>query len=425
MPDPAIRDFFKNKKENWIKINIKNIEDENTKQHIILQADDKFNLNHWLPDAARRAGQIKISTHPCTFSHPSANKHKDKKAKTTAVIANRSQKNDGYLRTGNIESSADALGNAAVLDVYAFLNLKMEDGRLLIEHIESETDIAKELLTVPTDTYENLKNGFLAMIMNEESEQITSSKIKQVYFPIDSKKYHLLSILSNSGIIFELKEKIDNLRFSEEQKDKRDKRRKNEYCEKGYKEIYDIVTIGYGGANPQNISVFNTSHNGKARLLLSVPPSLNKREVQFPRRNFFSESIRYYHIKESLEKLHGIFKPGIDSVIPRRNLESGRDKRIEEIIDQIILRLTAIRAVSSEQYYEKTSELPVHQKIWLLAENYNTREEQEEWLKKLCTEISHWILTAYRKTIRNPINLGSAEHQYIEKFVEINKETLR
>ena len=75
MPDPAIMEFFETRKENWLKNELKNVDDENQRQQIILQADDKFNPNHWIPNAARRAWQIKLSTHPCTFSHPSARKN--------------------------------------------------------------------------------------------------------------------------------------------------------------------------------------------------------------------------------------------------------------------------------------------------------------------------------------------------------------
>jgi len=263
------------------------------------------------------------------------------------------------------------------------------------------------------------------MIRNEGDETITSSKIKQVYFPIDSDKYHLLSILTNSGIVYELRERIDTLRFSEEQKEMKQKKRNNEYSEKDYIEIINTLTIGYGGTKPQNISVLNNNHGGKAKMFLSVPPVLNKREIRFPKRSFFFESIRYYHVKEALQRLHAIFKSGVDSVIPRKNLESGRDNRIEEILDMIILRMSAIRSVSSEQYYEKTSELAEHQKIWLLEENNKKRQETDEWLIKICNDISKWIVDAYKKTVKNPVILGAAEIHYIEEIVTKNKEALR
>ena len=160
-------------------------------------------------------------------------------------------------------------------------------------------------------------------------------------------------------------------------------------------------------------------------MLLSVPPVLARREIRFPRINFFRESIRYFHIREPLERLHGIFKTGLDSVIPRKNIESGRDNRIEEILDTIILRMAVLRSISSEQYYEKSSNLPEHQKIWLLDSNKNKRDESDEWLNTLSNEISRWIGEAYKRQIKNPVILGTAEANYIEEIIKKNKEALR
>lgn len=169
----------------------------------------------------------------------------------------------------------------------------------------------------------------------------------------------------------------------------------------------------------------NNQYGGKAPLLLSIPPHLEKRDIRFPTKDFFQNSIRYYHIKEPLQKLHGIFKTGLESEIPRKNLKSGRDHRIEEILDQIIIRMTALRSVSTEQFFEKTSRLKEYQKIWLLDENKKTREEQEDWLNTLCIDIAYWILDAYKKVIKKPEPLGQAELNYIKKLIESNKEAFR
>ena len=49
-------------------------------------------------------------------------------------------------------------------------------------------------------------------------QHITSSKIKQVYFPIGNNTYHQLSILTPSEIMFELYDRTDEMRFNEERK---------------------------------------------------------------------------------------------------------------------------------------------------------------------------------------------------------------
>ncbi|MBK2124879.1 type I-F CRISPR-associated protein Csy1, partial [Fangia hongkongensis] len=255
--------FFTEKKEAWLKKNLKASMTDNEMAVLKSECEHTFSLNVWLPSAAKRAGQISIATHPCTFSHPSARKNKN--GYVTSIIANIEQANDGFLKTGNVSVMSDALGNAAALDVYKFLSLVMEDGRSLLSHIQQDSKLAKELLNLDAANYEELKSGFLTMIASS-TENITSSKIKQVYFPVGD-DYHQLSLLTNSGIVYELRNRLDSLRFSDSVKELRAKKYNNEYSEQGYSEIYNLTTIGYGGTKPQNISVLNNQHGGKAHLL--------------------------------------------------------------------------------------------------------------------------------------------------------------
>ena len=186
----------------------------------------------------------------------------------------------------------DALGNAAALDVYKFLNIKLKDNLTIIQHITGDTDQAKEILSSSTVTYEELKEGFLKMVVPSEENFITSSKIKQVFFPVDN-GYHQLSILTNSGIVFELRKRLDNMRFGDDIKVIRDLKKENKFCEHGYREIRKLTTIGYGGTKPQNISVLNNQNGGKAHLLLSIPPKIKVRDTRFPLKNVFDESLNW------------------------------------------------------------------------------------------------------------------------------------
>ncbi|HAR34124.1 MAG TPA: type I-F CRISPR-associated protein Csy1 [Desulfobacter sp.] len=421
MLDPAIQIFFQKRKDDWLKNKIKTSMTEEEIELCKEECSEKFSLENWLPNAAKRAGQISISSHPCTFSHPSARKNKN--GYVNPIIATATRLPDGYLRTGNVDVEYDALGNAAALDVYKFLMLSMEDGKTLLQHIETDSEVAKKLLTIGTETYETLKQGFTAMVCSD-TKSITSSKIKQVYFPVNE-GYHLLSLLSNSGLIFNLRSQLNYLRFSDEQKERRKKKHGGEFIEHGFSEIYQLTTIGYGGTKPQNISVLNNQYGGKANLLLSIPPHMDKRKIHFPRKNFFANSVRYHDIREPLKKLHGIFKTGLDSEIPRRNLESGREHRIEEIIDIIIEKSAAVRSVAKVQYRGKSSELPEHQKIWLCHGFEPSRKEQDEWLDALCAEFAKWIVNAYKKVIKKPVMIGPVERDYIKTFINLNREVLR
>lgn len=418
MLEPEISGFFKDRKEAWLKKKVKASMDVQEVKLLEFECEKQFSLEEWLPNAAKRAGQISIATHPCTFSHPSARKNKN--GYVTSVIAQAVYSPDGFLRSGNVVVETDALGNAAALDVYKFLTLEMGDGRQLLSHIKLDTELAVKLLNVNSSSYKKLKDGFLAMV-ESVGENVTSSKIKQVYFPV-KEGYHQLSLLTNSGMIYKLRKRIDENRFSDEIKVKRDLKRKNEFSEQGFAELYDLTTIGYGGTKPQNISVLNNQNGGKAHLLRSLPPAIKPRDTHFPKINFFTESLRYFDCRDVFQALHKILKTDYNNI----DIREGRDYRLQEIVDRIVDKMWAVRFVSSEQYYAESSQLKNHQKIWLCHDFEEEREEADQWLEKLSKEISSWIIRSYEKTMgKQSIKFGEAERLKIVEIVTQNKEAFR
>jgi CRISPR-associated protein Csy1 len=387
--------------------------------------ETKLSMEDWLPKAARIAGSRAFATHPSKFSHPDTGvgiKNKKNQTYVTPVTHCAKKTNDGFLRSGNVKSEEfnETVGDAAALKVDSFLKLRMADGNILLDHIRSETDLARRLLNIQSETYDSLRKGFLAII-NPVSVNATSSKIKQVYFPVP-KGYHLISLLSNSGIIYELKRRINIIRFKDEVKELREIKRKNEYSEKGFIELYNLTTIGYGGTKPQNISALNKDNGGKAHLLMSMPPTLKKLNTRFPRQNFFKESLRDYEYREIFNALHKLFKTDYNN----HRIREGRDYRIQSLVDLIIDRMWAVRAVCNEQYKSESSKLKPHQKFWLCDEFIQEREIENEWLDTLCKEIAVWIIRRYEKLMgKNAYKLGEAERIHFYEIILENKEALR
>ena len=417
MRQEVIDDFFSKRKEDWLKKKLKASMNEDEIFELKLECEKSFSLEEWLPSAAKRAGQISMSTHPCTFSHPSARKNKN--GYVTPVMAGSKQCNDGYLRSGNVDVDTDALGNAAALDVYKFLNLIMSDGLSLIEHIQNDTQISKGLLSIKTASYKTLKDGFMEMV-NSSNETVTSSKIKQVYFPINDSEYHLLSILTNSGAVYYMRHAIDDLRFGEKTKVLRELKKENKPSDESFMEIYDLTTIGYGGTKPQNISVLNNQNGGKAHLLMSMPPVIKKRDVRFPKRNFFSESIRAWELREVFMALEKIFKTDYNN----KKIREGREYRYEQIIDMIILKMYKVREAAEEQYFEKNSQLKIDQKIWLL--DGIKRFEEDVWLETLQKEIVSWFVRSFEEIVGKKIIVyGKREKENFAEVLARYKEVLR
>jgi CRISPR-associated protein Csy1 len=397
----------------------------------------KVHLKTWLKESAEKVRQMNLSTHPCTFVHPSAKKNlvsisqKNAKGKikitrkeigTTPINARSSYSNDGFLRSGNVENvEVDALGNAAVLGYYGFLNVILSDGKTILWHIDNETPEAKNLLAnVDNIEYESLRNGLLA-VKNYEGALSTSSKLKQVYFPVNG-DYHLLSVLMPSGIMFEMRKRIHQMKFSEEAKALKETRKNNEYSEVSFREIANLTVIGFGGTKPQNISVLNNANGGKAYYLPSLPPALSDYKLKLPRKNFFAEVLWPGFYKEDLSALHKLFKADINNI----NIRQGRDNRILNIFDDIVKKIWAIR--SSEIGWctkERCVDLPVYQKI-ILDDLYRpTRAESEAELSEFLTDIARWIIIAYQKVAgTDAIKLSDDELIYIKKLIESQIEVL-
>jgi CRISPR-associated protein Csy1 len=426
LTDKAITEFFDGRKTDWLKKNLNASMTDAEVQEKEAECAAVFDLKNWLPNAANRAGQIAISTHPCTFSHPSSRKNKN--GYVSSIIASSEQNNDGFLRTGNVGVPADALGNAAALDVYKFLTLEMADGKNLIQHLEQDSVLAINLFTTTINdensNYQVLKQGFLAMTTASE-ENITSAKIKQIYFPImngsNEADYHQLSILTASGIVFDLRKRLDVIRFGDDVKEARQKRKDNLEHE-DYKEIYNLTTIGYGGTKPQNISVLNNQNGGKAHLLLSLPPSLKSRDIHFPYVDFFTQVVRYSHCKNQFQSLHKLYSKKENNM----QVSVNRDDYYRSIIDYIIDKMWQVRAVASEQYHEKTNQLPSVQKIWLCTHQEAMRDMTDDWLAAICDSVTQFLFHGYEKTLGNKaIKFSDVERKQIKKIVMQNKEALR
>lgn len=428
MPDPAITAFLEGRKTDWLEKGLKKTSNQDEIQSLREEATRRFSKKVWLTDAAKRASQRAFSTHPGKFSHPStgiSDKNRKNNTYVTPVIHSATRASDGYLRSGNVEALLDSLGNAAALDVDSFLSLQMEDKQSLLEHIQQDTYIAKELLTIEGENYQSLKDGFLAMA-GETREPTTSTLIKQVFFPVEA-GYHQLSLLTNSGMVYELKRRLDVIRFSDETKEAREKKKQNAFSDNGFDEIYQLITIGYGGTKPQNISVLNNRNAGKAYLLSSVPPALAPRNIRPPKTDFFRETLYFKKCANALEGLHRIFTTGINSEIPRKNLLKGRDKRVDEILTYILEQVWQVRSLSTQLNESHTSNLGSAQKIWLLdlPDYQDKRYKETDWLSSIVEDITGWILNSYKKQLgKEAVLLDQAERDWLHELIENHREAL-
>lgn len=394
-----IADFFADRKAAWLKAKLKPSLTDEEQTQFQQEANEKFTLANWLPDAAKRAAQLTMASHPSKFSHPSA--------KTSPIIANNRQANDGYLRSGNVDYELDVFGNAAAMDVYKFLALVMDDGKTVLDHLEEDSAVIKGLFSLPTASYENLKQGLISIKQLDDSNK-TDHLVKQVYFPVDG-SYHLLSLLTPSGLLTQVKSRIDSIRFSEETKQAKEYRKKNEHHVTGYDDLFDLTITAYGGTQPQNVSVLNSKNAGRAYLLASTPPKLKQRQIRLPSQNFFRNSLQTRRFKDAFEPLDKLIRTDVNNV----HIRDGIKNSLKYLIDQVLQRAFVVRAYgegwSDGDYYQS---LPLSQRIWLDDANLAQRESQDDWLQEIVDGFANWILDSY-------------EYLFKDSYVKLSDHELR
>ena len=414
MLDSAIQVFLDERKGQWLKKKIKGKTTDEEKMEFEQQASRDFSLSTWLPKAAKRAKQLSLVTHPGKFSHPSA--------KTTSIIVSAQRVSDGFLRSGNVDADLDVLGNAAALDVYKFLSLKMGDGKTILIHLEEKSVFIKEQLSVPTVSFLEIEQGLLAIKQDTDASVKTSGRVKQVYFPVTGTGYHLLSILTPSSFLFKLKGRINNMRFSEEAKEVREAKKNDKYHQKYLSEIYGISVIGYGGANAQNISMLNSQNVGTSYLLSSMPPELTTRTIHPPNTNFFTQSLWQKAFLDDFQRFHNQLISDTKNVHVRRKIVRSIKSIIYQVADRVwMLRYLEAGWSDSENY----KRLPQYQKLWVDQQYAESREEDMEWFGTVKKELSLWFFDTYRDLLGDrAISLGDDQLPHIKKMIDECEEAL-
>ncbi len=412
MLDKNITSYLQERKTLWLKSREKNKTEEEIHQ-LHTQANEEFSLNQWLPKAAKRAKQLFIVSHPAKFSHSSA--------KTSSIIANPKPDSDGLLRSGNAKAPLDVFGNAAALDVYKFLNITFDDNKSILQHLEKNSDFIQRQLKTSED-YDEIRQNLLKIKSDDFDVEFTSSLVKQVYFPVE-KGYHLLSLLTPSGLLSEFKKRINGINRSEENKLAREAKKKNEKSEHQIKNIYNITKIGFGGTQPQNISSLNSQMYGESYLLPSMPPKLSIRNINLPTKNFFSQTLWKTPFIDDFKFYHQVLKD-------KRNNIQIRDKR-DEILVSILYKISNImKAVrKSESGWSNSSHyssLLNWQKIWLDNVNLELRIKQKEYLEEIKKPCSRWFLHTYREVMgKDSLEFDDTDLQHILNVFSYSIEVLR
>ena len=386
-----------------------------------VEADAKYNIEVWLDNIIRKV-KPNVTTHPAKFTNAKIDTD-------TSQIFLGHYLDDGYIKTGNVnlKNKVDVSGNSAtntmVYELYDLLDQDVSNHQKLIHKFEENNELLIQFFEKNKADFEYIKEKCLKVYYGEKSIPETHSSTRQVYFPINNNDYHLLSVKTASMLMYEVKNRIDDMNIWVDGQHARSFKKENKFLEDGFSEVFDITEIGFSNGDfikMGNYSLLNVKNKGIAYLLSSCPPILEKRAIRLPRTDFFVQCVYRKNYQDSFAQLHKFMQLDLNNIDIRAAIRN----IIQFVIDQVILQGLKIREYypegwSQQDYY---AGLPKLQRIWLDSMYIEQRENDSEWRHELSEDIARWILRTYEKVISESEMLGTAEINDVKQRVE---ESLR
>ncbi|MES2205164.1 MAG: type I-F CRISPR-associated protein Csy1 [Pseudomonadota bacterium] len=353
-----------------------------------IEEERRFKPSVWLTDAAMRAKQISLVTHALKFTHTDA--------KGSSIYAqpeaNRENSKQLYLCTSSLTHVLiDVVGNAAALDVASLLQLE-EEGVSLIDRIVQNDNTALAPFSENPEQLNEWLEGFKAAL---DSKELASHRLaKQLYFPVSTDQYHLLSPLYASSLSHRLYRRIADTRYTEESKAARKARREEKYS--AYEAVDYLATAiqTFGGTKPQNVSQLNSSRSGKSFLLSCRPPVWNK-QVEPPQssRAFWRGYER--RVWKIVKELRAFLVSILDktSTKPRRAI---RAEGVDELIFNLMAYAGEIRnTFSIRAGWSLATQLTEAERLWLDPRHHDAEfqllREKKDWHNEIADTFAGWL----------------------------------
>lgn len=397
--DKALYEFFQSKK----------MDPENLEE-----------VQQWIVNASNLSIGLNFATHNGKYSHSGVKKE------MCCVAIERDYRADGYVRTGNcapmhIETllGMDCVGNAAALGAYGFLSVQLSNGKPVLELIQQKSELLRNELKLDIEHYAKICESFLK-IFPEDNSYETSQLLKQVYFPVAEDEYHLLSLVSPSILMVELKKRIlERYQNFKEIKVAKEAEKKGLH-HAGYCELFGLTEMAFGGTKAQNIGVLNLAVGGSIWHLDSIPPTLDKRRVRLPKYDFFTECLWRSKFIDRFERLAKIESLSISNMRTKQL----REDLLRSIAESIIEKVWSIRDVEVGWTIRDTYQhLPEYQKLWLDNIYYGKRKDDSSWTAEVVNAMTRWICRyeVGNHNVSRPLATDS-DFLDVKHIIELTKE---
>ena len=270
--------------------------------------------------------------------------------------------------------------SAAQMTPASILCTRLQDGRSFYEHLAKDDAIARKICAFLGDSYASVREELLA-IQDHPEPQSTDGRLRQVYFPIDGKSYHLLTILPSSSLLAELNQRQRNLREHGREKKK---------AGETYATLPPTVHIKFGGSKPQNVSCLANQEKDFHLLSVSIPAVRKRTSMDPPKKEFFQHASYLPQMRRRFREL----LPFYQKEILRYAEKNHRREVLEHIADSVIQEACRLQALPAGWTQEASNYLPDDERHWLDAGTSGVLTEEEQ--PQLARKAAHWMADMLR-----------------------------
>ncbi|WP_289047803.1 type I-F CRISPR-associated protein Csy1 [uncultured Psychrobacter sp.] len=397
----------------------------------LAEAKDKYSVANWIPDAATRmAKQLKFGTHISKGVHPMSRGDNISFDKTDDLSVT-------LIGTHSIESNyIDANSSAAALPLAAFFDFEIDDTTkirdlILVDNTDFVASLAGDQSLAKT-----YQQNFKAALQNVITEPVTDERNKQLLWvtnayqgeDIDELNYINIIPLYPSVLTHEMYQRINQLKFSDENKAARDNRFKKTADQQPYISLNNLATVQLGGTKSQNVGRLNNFQSGRNYLLPSLPPILNLADSTFKPSKFANTIFA----KSLANKVNPIIQDIFYVVKSAKNTVDIRDAR-KEAMDEILKRIFEFANYMRNDLpagWTKDSELDECEQFWLDPkraelpdeEEWSARREQTEWHKEIIHRFARWMNTLLQEKFKDiRTEIADPEHNQWEQDIDAMK----
>ena len=373
----------------------------------IAEYDEKYRFDAWIPNAALvLAKQLYFGTHISRGIH-SSSKGDNVNFQSAPTLP---PELVGSQLIPKLE--LDANGNAAALPLAAFFNIIVdaEKGVTLKELLLADDPRLEGCFADDPELSNQYKVCFQNALKGDLTKPSSDERNKQILWvnhpDPQEDNYTCLVPLYPSSLTNHFYYKINQLRYSDTNKQALSNRYKKDTEQSPYTTLQSIGVTVLGGTKPQNVSQLTSNQGGRNYLLPSLPPIFKSREqirLTEKQKTIFNRRLAYV-CSDGLNMLYEVVRA-------EKNIYPERDKRkfALELIAQTVLMQAERIQKTHPAGWSKDYLLKEYQKYWVDPKSaeldgeeiFRQQAEQDNWSTEIIHQFASWVNKCLKREFKS------------------------